>query len=160
MGAGGNAMNLFETLVHPDREEDAERAMISHAANLLQIGEFQLLQLAYAESFGREMDDQGIDHWFNRFMVAGETPAWVSRYAQVIIELEADGRLDDRTSSYHRFDSDYYSPVPLGKVRFALAVTMIVGCVGGGIMVGQFANTNPTSVLPPYFERDQLPPAD
>ncbi|MAG97711.1 MAG: hypothetical protein QF797_15995 [Alphaproteobacteria bacterium] len=153
-------MNLFETLLHPDREEDEERAKISHAANLLQVGEFQLLQLAYVECFGREMDAQTIESMFGEFMVAGRTPHWVSRYAQSIIDLEASGRLDDRTSSYHRFDSDYYSPVPLGKLRFALAVTMIIGCVGGGIMVGQMANTNPTSVLPPYFDRNELPSAD
>jgi len=44
-------MNFFETLIHPDREEleNAERVLVCRAANVLQIGEFQLLQLAYKE---------------------------------------------------------------------------------------------------------------
>ena len=47
-------MNLFETLIHPDREEHPERAEVARAANLLQIGEFQLLQLAYQDWFGTD----------------------------------------------------------------------------------------------------------
>ena len=38
---------FFQTLIQPDREEHPERALIARAANLLQVGEFQLLQLAY-----------------------------------------------------------------------------------------------------------------
>ena len=42
-------MKFFKALLRPDREEleSKEKAVISAAANLLQIGEFQLLQLAY-----------------------------------------------------------------------------------------------------------------
>ena len=44
---------LWETLLHPDREELAmkERLVVISAANQLQVGEFQLLQLAYREWF-------------------------------------------------------------------------------------------------------------
>lgn len=36
-------MNFFDVLIHPNREENPERAEVARAANLLQVGEFQLL---------------------------------------------------------------------------------------------------------------------
>lgn len=44
-------MNFWETLLHPDKEEleNPERRVIANAANILQVGEFQLLQLAYRD---------------------------------------------------------------------------------------------------------------
>ncbi|MCH7542778.1 MAG: hypothetical protein IIB65_03995, partial [Proteobacteria bacterium] len=44
--------NLFQTLMRPDREESEQRAEVARAANLLQLGEFQLLQLAYHDWHG------------------------------------------------------------------------------------------------------------
>ena len=38
---------LVKTLIKPDWDDDPKRSKILHAANLLQIGEFQLIQLAY-----------------------------------------------------------------------------------------------------------------
>ena len=38
---------FFKTLVKPDWDDNPKRTEIIHAANLLQVGEFQLIQLAY-----------------------------------------------------------------------------------------------------------------
>ena len=38
---------LLKTLIKPDWDDNPERSKILNAANLLQIGEFQLIQLAY-----------------------------------------------------------------------------------------------------------------
>ena len=38
---------LLKTLVKPDWDDNPKRSEILNAANLLQIGEFQLIQLAY-----------------------------------------------------------------------------------------------------------------
>ena len=40
---------FFHTLIKPDHDDDPEQGVIAEAANILQIGEFQLLQLAYFE---------------------------------------------------------------------------------------------------------------
>ena len=41
-------MNGFvKTLIKPDWDDNPKRSEILHAANLLHIGEFQLIQLAY-----------------------------------------------------------------------------------------------------------------
>ena len=38
---------VIKTLFKPDWDDNPKRSEILHAANLLQIGEFQLIQLAY-----------------------------------------------------------------------------------------------------------------
>ena len=38
---------LLRTLMKPDWDDNPKRSEILYAANLLQIGEFQLIQLAY-----------------------------------------------------------------------------------------------------------------
>ena len=38
---------LLKTLIKPDWDDNPKRSEILNAANLLQIGEFQLIQLAY-----------------------------------------------------------------------------------------------------------------
>ena len=52
-------MNFFDVLLHPDREEleIGERALVGMAANILQVGEFQVLQLAYMEWFGKDLPE-------------------------------------------------------------------------------------------------------
>ena len=48
-------INFIKTLVRPDQEEDPERTVVARAANILQVGEFQLLQLAYHDWYGQEL---------------------------------------------------------------------------------------------------------
>ena len=63
-------MNFFDTLIHPDREENLQRSEVARAANLLQVGEFQLLQLAYEAWFGHEMSARECDRLFGEYMMA------------------------------------------------------------------------------------------
>jgi|TARA_B100000959_G_scaffold117704_1_gene123630 hypothetical protein len=48
-------MSFLRTFLQPDYEELPERTLVGNAANILQIGEFQLLQLAYFEWLEQEM---------------------------------------------------------------------------------------------------------
>ena len=67
---------LFQTLLRPDREEDSDRAEVAKAANLLQTGEFQLLQLAYYAWHGAEMPEAANDTIFRSYMLLSRVPAW------------------------------------------------------------------------------------
>lgn len=151
--------NFFQTLLRPDREEDPERAYIAKAANLLQIGEFQLLQLAYRDWHGTEMQDGVADHVFRAYMLRGEVPAWARHFARRIIVKAELGDLDDGDPAYHRYDCDYYKELPLGMRRLAVAVMCLAFVVCGGLLVGHFAPRTATSVLPPYFNENELRPA-
>lgn len=150
---------LFETLIKPDREEDPERAELVNAANILQVGEFQLLQLAYKDWFAEEIPDEQADGFFQKYIVHQSTPAWALRYARRIIDWDARGLLDMNSADYHRYDNEYYTEMPQGVKRFTIAALCLLVAIGGALLVGHYSATNSRSVLPPYFDDDELPKA-
>jgi hypothetical protein len=149
-------MKFLDVFVHPDREEDPERGEVTHAANLLQIGEFQLLQLAYLKAYGKDLEAALIDQLFAAYMLHGEVPSWALRYAHHIFDLDNRGMLTDQDPTYHRYDSDYYSYVPEGLPKFAVAAGFLLLVIGGAVAIGHFSDYKATSVLPPYFEEGEL----
>ena len=129
-------VSFFQTLLRPDREEDPQRAEVAKAANLLQIGEFQLLQLAFADWHGYELPAEMCDKMFRNYMLRGEVPLWARHSARrIIVKAELDD-LDDRDPVYHRYDCDYYKALPLGARRLAWAVCCLVFVMGGALFVG------------------------
>lgn len=151
--------NLLQTLLRPDQEEESERSEVAKAANLLQIGEFQLLQLAYFEWHGHEMGGDRCDEIFRLYMVQSRVPAWARSYARRISHMAELGGLDDNDPAYHRYDSDYYKAMPLGARRLAIAVCCIAFAVFGAIFVSTLVPQASTSILPPYFNDKELTPA-
>lgn len=151
-------MGFFSTLLHPDREElqSAERTTVAAAANILQVGEFQLLQLAYREWFGRDLPEALVDNLFSAYMLRNEVPHWARHYARLILMREERGLLDDNDAGYHRYDHDYHTVVPKGVRRFCVAVGLLSFALVSGIVVANLAVDRPASLLPPYFERDEL----
>lgn len=147
---------FFQTLLRPDREEDSDRAEVNKAANLLQIGEFQLLQLAYRAWHGEEMPEAESDAIFRSYMVLSRVPAWARHYARRVIELDEAGELDDSDPRYHRYDADYFKAMPLGVRRLVFALGCIAFVMGGGLFVGYLAPVKVTSILPPYFSEEEL----
>lgn len=151
--------NLLQTLLRPDRDDRSDRDDVAEAANLLQIGEFQLLQLAYAAWHGQEMPASQTNSLFEQYMFGEEVPVWARHYARDIIEKAEQGELDDSQPSFHRYDCDYYRTPPQGGRRFGLAVFWIVMAMAGSLAVVQLAPaTNATSVLPPFFDAEHLEP--
>ncbi len=153
------AMNLWETLLRPDQEErqDPGRAIVTRAANLLQVGEFQVLQLAYKEWHDEELPEPLTDRLFHAYMIHGEVPYWARHYAGQILRLDEHGRLNDNDPRYHRYDHDYRTRVPGGLLKFCLAVAGLVLFVGGGIVLANLTVNNPASLFPPYLEEEDLP---
>lgn len=150
-------MNFFETLIHPDKEENTERAEVARAANLLQVGEFQLLQLAYKEWHGQDLPPALIDRMFASYMFENKVPSWARHYARNILRLEEQGSLNDLDPTYHRYDAEYRTRAPDGGRRFGLAVALLVLGVGGGIALAEMSTDGDGSaVLPPYFSEQEL----
>lgn len=147
---------FLETFVHPDKDDHPEKAEVSHAANLLQIGEFQILQLAYRKAYGRDMEEGVTDRLFAAYMLHNEVPSWALRYARHIRELDDRNMLTDQDPTYHLYDSDYYNYIPEGIRKFAIAVGVIVLAIGGAIFVSHMTEFKRTSVLPPYFDPSEL----
>lgn len=152
-------LGLFKTLMRPDHEglNDAEREEVSLAANLLQTGEFQVLQLAYYDWHGEDLPETSIDRIFSDYMMRGLVPAWARHYARRIIELERLGQLDDRDLSYHRFDHDYVTYVPDGKKQFIKFASILGILIFGAIGFSAAVTANKSgSILPPYFSDDEF----
>jgi len=149
-------MNLFDTLFHPDREEHPESEEVARAANLLQVGEFQLLQLAYKDWFDKEMPPRECDRLFGDYMLRNDVPHWARHYARRIIGLDAAGTLDDHDAAYHRYDPQYRTVNPEGVRKFCMEAVLIVAVLGGGLWFSHLPLEQHTSqMFPPYVsDRD------
>ncbi len=145
-------MSLLRTLLQPDYEEYPERALIGNAANILQIGEFQLLQLAYFEWYDHDMSDTVTHTMFQAYMVDGKVPQWARQFAQKVVEKSESGTIDINHEYFHRYDQDRRTEVASGVKQFVIASSVIVGLLGGGLVLGHLTAEKGTSVLPPYFD--------
>lgn len=149
--------SLLETLIRPDQDENPERALVAQAANILQVGEFQLLQLAYHDWFGFDIPVAQVNQLFSAYMVHSQVPHWAQHYARKVIRIEEGGTDDlDLDPAVHRYDAEYVTHVPQGTKRFVMACMILATVLVGGIWIGSLTPTNVTSILPPYFEADQL----
>ncbi len=149
---------FFKTLVRPDREEDPERTLVARAANVLQVGEFQLLQLAYYEWHGHELPQDDCGKLFQVYMLHGEIPAWARNFATWVLRQDEIDMIDSGNPSFHRYDNDYITHDPDGLRKFVAATLFIAFVLVGGIMVTHLSAGTGTSILPPYFEEQELIP--
>lgn len=69
-------MNFFRVLINPEQEETGhpDRKLVGSAANLLQVGEFQLLQLAYHAWFGKDLPPELVSPLFTTYMIRCQVP--------------------------------------------------------------------------------------
>ena len=98
---------LLKTLVKPDWDDSPKRTEILNAANLLQVGEFQLIQLAYKVWHNEDIPENKISKIFSEYMVRGIIPIWVTYYAKDIIKLEKAKVLDSYADRYHIYDNEF-----------------------------------------------------
>lgn len=153
-------VNLWKTLLHPDKEEleNPERRVILDAANILQIGEFQLLQLAYLDWFDEDLPEDQTDVLFNSYMIDGAVPPWARHYARNILREEQSGLLDYNQRRYHLYDCDYNVKTRLNAANIAFALGFAVMMVGGGIAISNFEADASISMFPPYISDTDLQP--
>jgi len=149
--------DLFKTLWRPDREEDQAQSIVAQAANILQVGEFQLLQLAYFDWHGEEMPRTLLDLVFRRYMLGGHIPHWARNYARRVLFLATKGAVNDNDPFFHRYDHDYVTHIPNGVRKFIMASFIIVALLVTGVALSVVTVKEGTTILPPYFDRDELP---
>ena len=150
---------MLETLLRPDHddEEMKERLVVIEAANQLQVGEFQLLQLAYREWHGEDLPEALVSKIFTDYMLRSEVPHWARHYARMIVSGCEHGDIDMNAHRYHRYDHDYGSPLRYPVRRFCLAVASLIVFLGGSILIANIAAVNPASMFPPYLDVNDLP---
>ena len=150
--------SLWKTLLKPDHEEIkmGDRLIVIEAANYLQVGEFQFLQLAYREWFDHDLPEALVARLFTSYMLQHEVPHWARHYARSIIDGCETGRIDDNAPRFHRYDHDYRTSMPNGVRLFCIAAAGILIAVFGSIYVANQMVKSPMSLLPPYFDRNDF----
>ena len=147
---------LLKTLIKPDWDDDAKRSEILHAANLLQIGEFQLIQLAYKIWYKEDLPEDKINNIFSEYMITGIIPIWVTFYAKDILKLNQANVLDSYNEKYHIYDHEFGSYIYDQKQRRRRGILYSI------IIVFVFITTHfiaanyveePAGFYPPYIEK-------
>ena len=149
---------LFKTLVKPDWDDNPKRSEILHAANLLHIGEFQLIQLSYKSWYNEDLPEDKINKIFSEYMVTGIIPIWVTDYAQNILKLNKANVLDSFNDKYHVYDHEFGKYISTEKQRKRRGVfyALIIGIVFIGSLymaINYVEDEESASFYPPYVEK-------
>ena len=149
---------LLRTLVKPDWDDNPKRSEILHAANLLQIGEFQLIQLAYKAWYNEDLPETKINKIFSEYMVTGIIPVWVTHYAQDILKLNKANVLDSFNDKYHVYDHEFgkYISTEKQRKRRGIFYALIIGIVfiaSHYMAINYVADEGSAGFYPPYVEK-------
>ena len=154
---------LLKTLVKPDWDDNPKRSEILHAANLLQIGEFQLIQLAYKIWYKENLPEEKINKIFSQYMVTGIIPIWATYYAKDILKLERANILNSFDEKYHVYDhefGEYIYDDKQRKRRGILYATIIafVFIASHYMAINYVEDEESASFYPPYIEKRVIYP--
>ena len=149
---------LLKTLIKPDWDDDPKRSEILNAANLLQIGEFQLIQLAYKVWFREDLPENKINKIFEEYMIRGIIPIWATYYAKDIIKLDNANILNGYDEKYHVYDHEFGEYIYDDRLRIRrgiqYATIIILAFVIIHFMAINYVNVEESaSFYPPYIEK-------
>ena len=147
---------LLKTLIKPDWDDNPKRSEILHAANLLQIGEFQLIQLAYKIWYNENLPEDKINKIFSEYMVTGIIPIWVTYYAKDILKLDQANVLDSYNEKYHVYDHEFgayiYNNQQRRKRGILYATIIAFVFIATNFMAANYIEES-ASFYPPYIEK-------
>ena len=147
---------LLKTLVKPDWDDNPKRSEILHAANLLHIGEFQLIQLAYKVWYKENLPEKKINNIFSEYMITEIIPIWVTYYARDIIKMEHANVLNSYDEKYHVYDHEFGEYIHDSKQRkrrgifYAMIIAIVF--IGSHYMAANYIE-EPAGLFPPYVEK-------
>ena len=149
---------LLKTLVKPDWDDSPKRSEILNAANLLQVGEFQLIQLAYKGWYKEDLPENKINNIFSEYMVNGIIPIWVTYYAQDILKLDQAKVLDSYNKKYHVYDYEFGKYIHNDQQRkrrgilYAIII-LFVFITSHYMAINYVEDEGSASFYPPYVEK-------
>ena len=154
---------LLKTLIKPDWDDNPKRSEILHAANLLQIGEFQLIQLAYKVWYRENLPEDKINNIFSEYMVSEIIPIWVTAYASDILKLDQANVLDSYNEKYHVYDHEFGAYIYDNKQRKRRGIlyAAIIGFVfvaSHYMAINYVEDEESAGFYPPYIEKRVIYP--
>ena len=155
--------DFLRTLVKPDWDDNPKRSKILHAANLLQIGEFQLIQLAYKVWYKENLPENKINKIFEEYMIRGIIPIWVTYYAKDIIKLDDANVLYSYDEKYHVYDHEFgeyiYNNTHRKKRGIQYVTIIILAFIITHFMAIKYVEVEESaSFYPPYIEKSVVYP--
>ena len=149
---------LIKTLIKPDWDDNPKRSEILLAANLLHVGEFQLIQLAYKVWYNEDLPEDRINKIFSEYMVTGIIPIWVTHYAHDILKLSKANVLDSFNDKYHVYDHEFgkYISTEKQRKRRGIFYALIIGVVfiaSHYMAINYVEDEGSASFYPPYVEK-------
>ena len=149
---------LLKTLIKPDWDDNPKRSEILHAANLLHVGEFQLIQLSYKSWYNEDLPEDKINKIFSEYMVTGIIPIWVTHYAQDILKLNKANVLDSFNDKYHIYDHEFgkYISTEKQRKRRGIFYALIIGIVfvaSHYMAINYVEDEGSAGFYPPYVEK-------
>jgi len=154
---------FFKTLLKPDWDDDPKRSEIIYAANLIQVGEFQLIQLAYKSWYRQELSEDKVNKIFSEYMYRNITPIWVRYYAKDIIKLDNVNVLNGYDERYHVYDHEFGAYIYDNKQRrrrgvlYATIIAFVF--IATHYMAINYVGDNESAgFYPPYIEKQVVYP--
>ena len=149
---------LVKTLIKPDWDDNPKRSEILNAANLLHVGEFQLIQLAYKVWYKEDLPEDKINKIFSEYMITGIIPIWVTHYAQDILKLSKANVLDSFNDKYHVYDHEFgeYISTEKQRKRRGIFYALIIGVVfiaSHYMAINYVEDEGSAGFYPPYVEK-------
>jgi len=149
---------LLKTLIKPDWDDNPKRSEILNAANLLHIGEFQLIQLAYKVWYNENLPEDKINKIFCEYMITGIIPIWATYYAKDILKLDRANVLDSYNEKYHVYDHEFGAYIyndQQRRRRGILYATIIafVFIASHYMAIYYVEDEESASFYPPYIEK-------
>ena len=149
---------LLKTLIKPDWDDNPKRSEILSAANILQIGEFQLIQLAYKVWFREDLPENKINKIFEEYMIREIMPIWVTYYAKDIIKLDNANVLNSYDEKYHVYDHEFGTYIYDNKQRrrrgvLYATIIAIVFIASHYMAINYVDDEGSAGFYPPYIEK-------
>ena len=153
---------LLRTLIKPDWDDDPKRSEILDAANLLQVGEFQLVQLAYKDWYREELAEDKIDKIFGEYMFKKIIPIWATFYARDIKKLDKTNALNIYDEKYHIYDyefGEYYNEKERRNRGILYATIVAIVFIASHYMaISYVEDEGSAGFYPPYIEKSVVFP--
>lgn len=117
--------------------DDMESNLVAEASNRLDVGEFQVFQLGFANWHGRDADPQMLEKVFFDYLYQNQVPSWARDFSRKIIALDEKGKLDANEAQYHRYDPAGLRPLSLasGATKMAVFFICVVAFLGIAIFL-------------------------
>jgi len=98
--------------------KDGDQHLVGYVAQLMEISEFELFKRAWESWYAEEIDDAGIEPYFNKYLDFEEVPFWVRNFVRDFLSDEELVEKERDRATLSAFI--YYAPLLVFLLLFIL----------------------------------------